>query len=136
MNNTNAYESRIKFASRELNAIEKIKMKDLAATLSLDDELKNVEGNRILITPDLLLEIDIHNPKSKGGSDDYTVFVIVDGETGVRYRTSSESFKNAILDIWCELNEAGVALSEIKLLAFRKPSKNFAGKDFLTCTIA
>lgn len=136
MNNNNAYESHIKFASRDLNPIEKIKMKDLASTLSLDDELKNAEGNKLLISPDLLLEIEIHNPKAKGGSEDYTVFVVVDGETGVRYRTSSESFKVAISDIWRELTEAGVAPTEIKLLAFRKPSKNFAGKDFLTCTIA
>lgn len=129
------YESTITFTTRELNPIEKIKLKDLTATVALDDELKSIPDHKLTFTPELIVVVNVHNPKAKSNTD-YETIVFTDSETGVRYRTSSNSFKTAVLDIVNELIAAGVEPKTVPLVAYTRPSKNFTGKDFLTCTIA
>ena len=129
------YESTITFTTRELNPIEKIKLKDLTATVALDDELKSVPDHKLTFVPELVVVVSVHNPKAKSNTD-YDTLVFTDSETGVRYRTSSNSFKAAVLDIVGELIAEGIDPHTVLLVAYTRPSKNFTGKDFLTCAIA
>lgn len=133
--NTSNYESSITFASRDLSPIERIKLKDLTATVALDDELKSIPDHKLTFTPELVVVVSVHNPKAKSNTD-YDTLVFTDSETGVRYRTSSTSFKLAVLDIMNDLIAADINPNTVPLVAYTRPSKNFTGKDFLTCAIA
>lgn len=136
MNTENTYESNIAYSSRELTPVERIKMKDLGSTLSLDEELDTAPDNKIVFKIELVLLIDIKNLRSKSGNTNYAVTVIVDADTGIRYRTSSESFTNALSDIVDDLAKNNIPLTDVSFVAYRKPSKNYSGKNFLTCTLA
>lgn len=136
MNTENTYESKIVYSSRELTPIEKIKLKDLGNTLSLDEELDTSDGNKIVFKLELVLLIDIKNSRSKSGNTNYSVTVVVDADTGIRYRTSSESFTNAISEIIDDLADNDIPLTDVSIVAYRKPSKNYSGKNFLTCALA
>lgn len=133
--NSSNYESSITFASRDLSPIEKIKLKDLTATVALDDELKSIPDHKLTFTPELVVVVSVHNPKAKSNTD-YDTLVFTDSETGVRYRTSSTSFRSAVLDILNDLIAADINPNTVPLVAYTRPSKNFTGKDFLTCAIA
>lgn len=135
LNTNTSYESTITFASRDLTPIEKIKLKDLTATVALDDELKSTPDHKLTFTPELVVVVSVHNPKAKSNTD-YDTLVFTDSETGVRYRTSSSSFKSAVLDIMKDLIAADINPNTVPLVAYTRPSKNFTGKDFLTCAIA
>lgn len=125
------YEAKIKEASRELDVKERIALKDVSATQSIDDmSLQAKEaGARLNIVPSAWAIVEIHNEKSE--NTDYEVFVLID-ENGQRYSTSSESFRTAFLDIWNEINGENIPWS---IDVIRQESKNFKGKEFLTCTI-
>lgn len=129
------YTSEITYSSRELTPIEKIKYKDLTATVSLDEELKNLPDNRLEFKLELAFNVHVNNPKAKGNTE-YDTMVIVDADTGVRYRTSSTSFMNALGEIGRELIANSIDISTLTLVAYTRPSKNFTGKSFLTCAIA
>lgn len=135
MNTENTYESAIVYSSRELTPIEKIKMKDLGNTLSLDEELDTAQDNKLILKIELALLIDIKNSRSKSGNTNYSVTVVVDADTGIRYRTSSESFTNSLSDIIDELGDNDIPLTDVSIVAYRKPSKNYSGKNFLTCAL-
>jgi len=134
-NNTNNnehkadYEATIKFTSRELSVRERIKIKDTTDSTTLD---KATEEGSIIIAPDYWASIAIHNEKSKREDKDYDNYVIVD-KNGSIYSTGSESFWNSFLSIADEMIDAGEEEFEIKV--YRKPSKNFAGKDYITCSL-
>ena len=58
--------------------------------------------------------------------------IIID-ENNDKYVTGSASFWNSFCDIWSDM--AGED-EEWMLECYRLPSKNYKGKDFLTCSIA
>ena len=132
-NETNArkadYEATIKYTSRELSVREKIKIKDTTGSTTLD---KATEEGAVVIAPDYWASISIHNEKSKRDDKDYDNYVIVD-RNGSIYSTGSESFWNSFINIADEMIAAGENEFEIKV--YRMPSKNFAGKDYITCSL-
>lgn len=121
------YKAIIKEATRELDAREKIMFKDTTNCVSLDTATQ--EGP-VLIDVDLAVVLDVHNEKSD--NKDYTKYIIV-GKNGERYITGSESFWNAFSDIYDEMTDAGY--SDFTVRAYRLPSKNYQGRDFLTCSL-
>lgn len=121
------YKATIARASMELNAKEKIMYKNTTDCVSLDDATKD---SPVLINVDGYVVLNIHNEKSD--NKDYTKYIIIDKD-GTRYQTGSESFWTAFLDIYEEMVDAGE--TDFKVKAFRMPSKNYAGRDFLTCSI-
>ena len=127
------YEAKIVFSSKELTAREKIKLKDLTNAVQLDEATQNADfegAGNLVITPDYYAEIAVHNEKSD--SKDYTKFVVVD-KSGNKYVTGSESFMNAFLEIFNEMQGEN---EEYSIEVYRMPSKNYKGKEFLTCSIA
>ena len=124
-----AYEATIKFSTKELTARDKIKLKDLSNSQNLD-ALTQAEG-KVIINVDYYVILGIHNEKSKERPD-YDNIVVVDKD-GNKYNTGSSSFIAALTDILDELTDAGETDCTIEV--YRKESKNYKGKDFITCSV-
>ena len=122
------YKATITRSTRELDAKQKIMMKDTTNTVSLDTATQSGDG--VIIDVDFAVVLDVHNEKSD--NKDYTKYIIVD-KNGERYITGSESFWSAFENIYDELADAGIEDYQIK--AYRLPSKNYQGRDFLTCAL-
>ena len=113
-------------ASKELSKVEKVKFKDTSDCVKIDEITKNEDA---IIDVDFFVLLDVHNEVAKGEKD-YRQIVIVD-TTGTKFVTGSKTFVQNFLSIAEELDG-----EEYAIKAIRKPSKNYAGKEFLTCVIA
>jgi hypothetical protein len=122
------YECKVINASKELSARERIKVKDLSNAIALDTAV--TDDTPLMISPLYDVELEVHNEKSK--DKDYTKYVIVD-VGGNKYHTGSESFWTSYKDIMAEL---GDDTEDVTLEVYRVPSKNYAGKSFITCSLA
>lgn len=122
------YKATITRSTKELDAKQKIMMKDTTNTVSLDTATQSGDG--VIIDVDFAVVLDVHNEKSD--NKDYTKYIIVD-KNGERYITGSESFWSAFENIYDELADAGI--EDFQLKCYRLPSKNYAGRDFLTCAL-
>ena len=124
-----AYEVSIKETSKELTAKERIKSKDLSNSQNLDALTQNEDS--VIIDYDYHVILDIHNEKSKDRTD-YQNVVVVD-KAGNKFNTGSNSFITALEEIIDEMADAGE--ENIQIEVYRKPSKNYKGKDFITCSV-
>lgn len=123
------YKVEIAHSTKELTVREKIRIKDLSNAIQLDDATQQ-EGN-IVIDFDYYVILKVHNEFSKDDKD-YNKYVIVD-KGGNKFVTGSESFMTSLEGIVDEMADAGETDFEIEV--YRKDSKNYTGKQFLTCTI-
>lgn len=126
--NTN-YKATISFCSKELDARERIRTKDVSDAIKLDEATKDVPS--IDIDVDYYAVLDIHNEKSD--STDYKNYIVI-AKDGTKYVTGSDSFYKAFSDIVDELADDGITDFTIKV--YRHDSKNYAGKQFITCSLA
>lgn len=120
------FEVKIREASKELTAKERVKFKDTTNAVQLDDATKE---SGLVISPDFYVILDIHNEHSE--DKDYVKYVIVD-KSGKKFVTGSESFFSAFKSIVDEMDGAD---EEYEVEVYRLPSKNYKGKEFLTCSI-
>lgn len=116
----------IRETSREISAKERVKIKDTTNAIKLDNATQ--EGV-VEIVPDMYAILDIHN--ENGDDKDYVNYVIVD-VSGDKYVTGSESFWSSFINIYKEMENES---DEWSVEAYRVPSKNRPGKDFITCSI-
>lgn len=124
------YSVEIYESSRELTPKEKVALKTSGGATKLDEATK--QGD-IIVKPVGYAVLAIHNEKSK--DKDYQQYVIFD-EDGTKYITGSKPFFDSFVDIYSELNdETGKQIEEYSLRIFRKPSKNYAGKEFIACEV-
>ena len=121
-----AYSASIKEASRNLTAKERIMLKDTTSAVKLD-QATQVED--IHISVDSYAILNIHNDKAT--PTDYENYIILD-RNGTKYVTGSQSFWNAFMDIFTEMENES---EEWSIRVYRHPSKNYSGKDFITCAI-
>lgn len=125
------YKARVAVVSKDLSATERIKFKDTSDAIGIDLALKDLES--LTVTIDYYGVLDIHNEKAEDNKDykNY-VFVTTDGD---KYVTGSESLWTSFEDIADELADEGVEeFPPIKF--YKKESKNYKGKYFLTCSLA
>lgn len=122
------YKATVVSSSRELTTREKIKFKDFTDMTRLDEVV--TEDESLLVDVDFYATVQVHNEKND--PPDYDKYVIVD-KNGTCYVTSSESLISSISDIEDELKDAGDENLQIKI--FKRPSNNFKGKFFLTCSL-
>lgn len=122
----NGYSVSIERTNKELSAKDRIRLKDTSDAIKLDEATKSGE---IIITPVAYAVLNIHNEKSD--NKDYNNYLIEDAD-GTKYVTGSESFWSAFEDIY---NEMGETDETWQVKAYRLPSKNYKGKEFLTCSI-
>ena len=123
------YKATISFCSKELDARERIRTKDVSDAIKLDEATKDVPS--IDIEVDYYAVLDVHNDKSD--NTDYKQYIVVDKE-GNKYVTGSDSFYKSFIDIVEELADDGIDNFTIKV--YRHDSKNYAGKQFITCSLA
>lgn len=121
------YSASIKTVSRELTAKERIQFKDTTSALKLDE---CTQESSVIITPSFYGVLAIHNEKSD--NVDYENYIIVDEETGEKYVTGSASFWSSFMDIAEEMKNES---EPWQIKVYRVPSKNYKGKDFITCSI-
>lgn len=120
------YSITVKLVSKELTHKERVQITDLTDCVKLD---KATQEGPVLIDIDYYAVLDIHNEKAD--DKDYQNYVVAD-KNGTRYSTGSKSFFNNLVDI-CEEMQDSDETWQVKV--YRKPSKNRAGKDFITCSI-
>ena len=120
------YSVSIKESSRELTVKQRIALKDTTGAVKLD-EATQVEP--VIINVDMYAVLDIHNEKSE--NPDYENYIVVDKD-GTKYVTGSSSFWSSFIDIFTEMEGEDEAWT---LKVYRVPSKNYKGKDFITCSI-
>lgn len=120
------YEVKIREISKEISPKERIKIKDFSNANSID-ELTQEEP--IVLTPDYYAVIDVHNEKSD--NKDYVKTVVVD-KSGNKFITGSVSFLETLESIMDEMKEVD---EEFQIEIYRKDSKNYKGKQFITCSV-
>lgn len=122
------YSTSIIETSKELTKKERVLLKEMNGGQSLD--LLTMNDNSIEITPDYYAVVSVHNEKSKGDKD-YTKYVVVDKD-GTVYITGSNSFWESFKNIFEEMKDEE---EDYSIKVFSKPSKNYQGKSFITCSI-
>lgn len=121
------YSVNIREVSRSITAKERVKLKDTTNAIPLDEVTR--EG-KFVFEPDYYAILDVHNEKSE--DKDYVKYLIVD-KAGTKLVTGSESFFTSFKDI---MDEMAGCDEEFSIEAYRMPSKNYKGKEFITCSIA
>lgn len=121
------YEVKIKLTSKELTARERVMLKDTRNAIKLDEV---VGETPLVISPDYYAVLDIHNEKSKEDKD-FENYVVVDTD-GNKYVTGSISFFGAFTEIVEEMAGTG---EEYQIEIYKLDSKNYKGKQFITCSI-
>lgn len=123
------YKAEIDYSFKELSAKEKIKMKTSNDFQSLDTLLDDT-GQPIKLTVNNFVALKVHNDNSE--SKDYTKYIVID-DKGDKFSTGSESFFTTLSMIADEMKEIGEDTFEINV--FKKPSKNYQGRGFITCEL-
>lgn len=123
------YTTSITESSKELSTREKIKLKDLTSAIAID---KAVEPEKpLVIAPDFYAYLSIHNEKLPENEQDYKTMVIVD-KSGTKYYTGSDSAISSFVDIFDEMNDTG---EPFEIEFYKRESKNYSGKHFITCSL-
>lgn len=120
------YSVKIQSTSKELTAKERIALKDTTGAVKLDEATKD---GAVIIMPVFYGVLNIHNEKAD--PTEYNNYILVD-ENGTKYVTGSTSFWTAFCQIAEEMENES---EEWGVKVYRVPSKNYAGRDFLTCSI-
>lgn len=123
------YKATIVYTNKELTGKQKIMLKDTTSAIRLDEATQEAA---VFIKPDLFAQLHIENDNSESG--EYENFIFIDKETGEKYVTGSSSLWRSFMDIVEEMEDAGDD-EEWAIKIYRVPSKNYKGKDFLTCSI-
>lgn len=116
--------------SKELSTKERIAIKDTGDALKLDQ--LTADGGEVVISVDYFAKLAVHNEKSE--NKDYEVCVIVDKD-GQKYCTGSPSFIRALDNIYDEVTDAD-DMDDFSIKVYRRESKNYKGKTFISCSIA
>lgn len=120
------YNVNIRYVSKEISAKERVMLKDTTNAISLDEATQN---GKLIIEPAYYAVLDVHNEKSE--DKDYVKYIIVD-KAGTKFVTGSESFYTSFRSIMDEMLDCD---EEYSIEVYRLPSKNYKGKEFITCSV-
>ena len=120
------YSVNIREVSRNITAKERVMLKDTTNAISLDEV---TQGAKFVFEPNYYAILDVHNEKSE--DKDYSKYVIVN-KAGTKLVTGSESFFTSFKSIMDEMSDCD---EEFSIEVYRMPSKNYKGKEFITCSI-
>lgn len=123
------YNVSIKESSKELTNRERIRIKDTSNAVKLDEAANG--DSPLIIEPDYYAVLEVHNEKSE--NKDYEVYIIVD-TSGTKFVTGSTSFFTSFANIWSEMIDDD-SDEAWQIEVYKKDSKNYKGKQFLTCSI-
>lgn len=122
----NGYSVKILYCSKELTARDRVAIKNTTNAASLDEA---TQVSNVTIDIDYYAKLAVHNEYSE--DKDYEKYIIV-AKDGTKYVTGSTSFLTAMEEIVDEMADSG---EDFKIEVYRMPSKNYKGKEFLTCSI-
>lgn len=117
----------IKESSREFTPRERLMLKDKSNAIRLDAEI--TADTPMVIQPEAYAILSIHNEMSD--NVDYENYMVID-KAGNKYVTGSASFWNSFKSIWDEMKEEG---EDYSIEVYKMESKNYKGKQFITCSI-
>lgn len=120
------YSVKILYCSKELTARDRVAIKDTTNAISLDEA---TQASNVTIDIDYYAKLAVHNEHSE--DKDYEKYIIV-AKDGKKYVTGSTSFLTAMEEIVEEMADSG---EDFQIVVYRMPSKNYKGKEFLTCSI-
>lgn len=120
------YSVKILYCSKELTARDRVAIKDTTNAISLDEA---TQASNVTIDIDYYAKLSVHNEHSE--DKDYEKYIIV-AKDGTKYVTGSTSFLTAMEEIVDEMADSG---EDFQIVVYRMPSKNYKGKEFLTCSI-
>ena len=121
------YTVKIEESSEDLKGKQRIIMKDTSDALKLDEATEG--GNSIIIKVEKWAILKVHNEKSD--DKEYENYIIVDSE-GHKFVTGSQSFWSSFINIYEEMKDED---EEWAIKVYRLPSKNYKGKEFITCSV-
>ena len=121
------YHVSIKEVSKDCTARERIMLKDTTNAIKLDEAI--TDETPLVISPAAYAVLAIHNEKSD--NPDYENYVIID-RGGTKFVTGSPSFWSSFCEIWEEMKNES---EEYSIEVYKRDSKNYKGKQFLTCSI-
>lgn len=124
------YKVEIVESSRDFTVREKLAMKELGNAVGIDMALD--ETDSLIISPADYAVLAIHNDKAKGDKD-YKKYVVID-TAGTKYVTGSESFFRNFMDIY-ETMKVEAPEEEYQIECYKRPSKNYSGKNFISCSM-
>lgn len=126
------YSVKIQHSTKELTARERVKIKDTGNATALDSIVG--DNDRLVIGYAYHAILAIHN--EKGEDKDYTNVVVVDRE-GNKFYTGSDSFLKSLTEIVDEMHDAAEdgVVEEFDIEVYRRESKNYKGKTFITCSL-
>ena len=122
------YSVKIASVSKELTKTQRIAIKDVSDCIRIDEAVSSTPDGNVIINVDYFAELSVHNERAKDDKD-YSNYIIVDKD-GTKYVTGSRSFWNSFLDINEEMEG-----EDFSIKVYSKPSKNYNGKYFITCSI-
>jgi hypothetical protein len=114
-------------ASKEFTARERIMVKDTTNAIKFDEVVTT--DSSFVLTPVAYAVLSVHNEKSKDNKD-YKQYIVI-ADDGNKYITGSSSFWNSFISIWEEMGDE----EQFSIEVYKKDSKNYKGKQFLTCSI-
>jgi hypothetical protein len=121
------FNTKIKESSRDLTKREMVILKDISSANKLDEAV--TDDGYLLIQPVAYAIVAVHNDKSDTKDYDNYVIICADGE---KYATGSQPFWNSFKDIWDEMKDE----PDWELKVYRRESRNYKGKYFITCALA
>jgi hypothetical protein len=124
------YSAKVIFTSKEVSVRDRVHLKDTGNYVRLDE---STQLEDVIINLDYYAIVEVHNEKAQSGNKDYQQTITVDKD-GTYYSTGSSSYLNALENIINELEDEGDT-GDISIRVYRRPSKNRAGKDFITCSL-
>lgn len=127
MANQNYY-CKILESNGEFDAYERVMCKDLGDAIPLDEATAQ---EPVVIEYAKHLILGIHNEKAE--DKDYEKCVVIDPD-GRKFVCGSDTFRRELENIVDELSDAGIT-SGFSIRVYRKPSSNYKGKEFITCSL-
>lgn len=121
------FEVKILTTTHDLTARERIKLKDTTNAIKLDSALIK-DGDPIVITPVDYAVIEVTTDKV---DKPYKNYIVMD-ESGQKFITGSNSFWESFSDIWSEMKDE---TEDYQIEIYKVDSKNYQGKQFITCSI-
>lgn len=112
--------------SDTLTARQRLMLKDFSNAVSLDEA---TQAGNFRFSPAFFATLDVNNEKAE--DKHYQKYVVVTTDS-TKLVTGSKSFITSLREIMAEMTGSG---EEYQVECFRKPSANYKGKEFLTCSI-
>lgn len=125
------YKAVVAASWKPLSVKEKIMYKETDGMNKLDEVI--VPDGSLVLSLANYITISVDNPKAENNK--YNQYVVV-SEDGEAFVTSSDTFDEAINSVLDEITDLDAnEIGEWQLKIYKRESKNYKGKYFLTCTI-